>query len=340
MVEVGKQLFILADRQKKKWWSVKAIFLVASFLVACQQSPNTNDNDKPDPIVTQTEAMLSPTSSTAQVQATATLIPFATANVSPLTSAPSAKAGSKLAIESFEVISSENTNSGKRITLSWRSNGQSARIISGVRRSGPPWWQIPASGTITVELEESNYNDPPFTLQVFDAGDLNQATEVIEAAALLQWPCNHNYFFEPAPALCPAHESIVSAAAEQPFEGGVMIWLEATDSIYIFIRNDTSWQRFEDTWSEGQPESDPAIVPPAERFQPIRGFGKVWRDNPEAKEKLGWALGPELGFESVLQEQKMEHEDTAVSFLKTFNGQVFALTTREPDEGDWVIATS
>jgi hypothetical protein len=58
------------------------------------------------------------------------------------------------------------------------------------------------------------------------------------------------------------------------------------------------------------------------------------------KEKLGWALGPELGFESTLQAQKVEFEDTAVSFLRTFNGQVFALTTRGPNEGDWVIATS
>ena len=197
----------------------------------------------------------------------------------------------------------------------------------------PPWWQIPASGTITVELEDSFYSDPPFTLQVFDALDLDQANEVIEATVSFQWPCEHRYFFEPAPALCPAGESIVSAAAEQPFEGGVMLWLEATESIYVFDRSDSSWQRFEDTWSEEQPENDPTIVPPAERFQPIRGFGKLWRDNPEVQDELGWALGPELGFESILQLQLVEHEGTAVSFLKTFNGQVFGLTARAQDQG-------
>ncbi len=339
MVKEGKNWF-LTYRQPKRYWVTSAFILFMALIVACQQGSITVDSFEPSPTIAQTEATLIPSTTPAQVQPTATLSPIATANFSLVSAVSRAQTGSNLVIESFEIISSENKGSGKRVTLSWRSNGQSARIISGTGRSNPPWWQIPASGTITVELEESLYGDPPFTLQVFDTGDLKQAKEVIEATISFQWPCNHSYFFDPAPALCPADESTVSAAAEQPFEGGVMIWLEATDSIYIFDRSDSSWQRFEDTWSEEQPESDLAVVPPAERFQPIRGFGKVWRDNPEVKEKLGWALGPELGFESVFQEQKMEHEDTTVSFLKTFNGQVFALTTRGPNKGDWVIATS
>lgn len=155
--------------------------------------------------------------------------------------------------------------------------------------------------------------------------------------------CEHAYFFEPAPGLCPQGGPIASAAAEQPFEGGVMIWLDATDSVIVLTR-DQQWQRFEDTWSEEQPESDPSIVPPDGRFQPIRGFGKVWREHPEVREQLGWALGVELGFESKYQEQTTpagaDSVTDAVTFLLTFNDQVLALTTRGADQGDWVIAAS
>ena len=117
-----------------------------------------------------------------------------------------------------------------------------------------------------------------------------------------------------------------------------MIWFEATDSIYVFYK-DQSWQRFDDTWSEDQAQSDPAFIPPAERFQPIRGFGKVWREHQNVRQQLGWALGPELAFESMIQ-QTVELDDVTIIFLGTFNGQVFALTGHGQDEGDWVIAAS
>ena len=48
----------------------------------------------------------------------------------------------------------------------------------------------------------------------------------------------------------------------------------------------------------------------------------------------------ELAFESALQEQMMDTEGTGVTFLLTFNDQVFALVKRGPDQGDWVIAAS
>jgi hypothetical protein len=152
-------------------------------------------------------------------------------------------------------------------------------------------------------------------------------------------PCADDYFFDPSPAVCPsgAHQS--SAAAEQPFERGFMIWLDATDSIYVFDW-DGGWQQFEDTFEEGQQEYDPEIVPPAGKFQPVRGFGKVWHENPQVREQLGWALGRELGFDSKLQAQQMEEANPPVTFILTFNGQILALTSRTSSDGDWVLAAS
>jgi hypothetical protein len=151
--------------------------------------------------------------------------------------------------------------------------------------------------------------------------------------------CSHSYFFEPAPGSCPFGQPVVSSAAEQPFEGGVMVWIEASDSIVV-LYDDRSWQEFEDTWSLNQPESDPSYVPPAERFQPIRGFGKVWRDWPGARDRLGWALSHELAFETTFQSQDTGTEIPGVRFVKLFNGQVAALISRGPDGGEWVIAAA
>jgi hypothetical protein len=118
-----------------------------------------------------------------------------------------------------------------------------------------------------------------------------------------------------------------------------MIWLESSDSIYTF-NWDGSWRIFEDKYSEDQPENDPSIVPPQGYLQPVRGFGKVWREHPEIRDELGWALGRELGFESALQTQEVEAADLTVVFMRAFNGQVLALTARALDVGDWVVAAS
>ena len=338
MVEEIKVRFFLAHRQLKGYCLVFPFLLAMTLTVACQQDPVIEQRPEPSPAVTQIETTPIPSMTPAQVQPTATLLAIATANYLPIPAAPPLQTDGNLVIDLFEINSAEEMGSGKKVALSWHSNGRSARLISGAGRSNPPWWSIPASGTMTVELEESLYADPPFTLQVFDAADLKQAIDVTEATVPFQWPCRQSYFFEPSPALCPAGEPIVGAAAEQPFENGVMIWLAATDAIYVLDRREASWQRFEDTWSEEQPESDLAIVPPADRFQPIRGFGKVWRERPGVREALGWALGVELGFPSIFQAQAVPEGQPEQTYLRTFNGQVFGLIHRGLDEGDWVLA--
>lgn len=106
---------------------------------------------------------------------------------------------------------------------------------------------------------------------------------------------------------CPNPVIAVSAAG-QDFEGGRALWYAAppgsTDprgTIYI-IYNNGYWETYPDTWQPGLPESDPAIVPPSGRYQPIRGIGKVWRDHPTVRSQLGWAYEPEQAFTGRFQE--------------------------------------
>ncbi len=89
--------------------------------------------------------------------------------------------------------------------------------------------------------------------------------------------------------------------AEQVFQGGRMFWLQPTDEIWVMINNsgtteNGTWRIMTDTFEEGESEIDPELTPPVDGIQPRRGFGKLWRENPEIREALGWATTPEFGF--------------------------------------------
>lgn len=88
--------------------------------------------------------------------------------------------------------------------------------------------------------------------------------------------------------------------AEEHFEHGVMFWLQPVDQHWVLVEDEDDpkkgvWTVYEDTFIEGQPEFDPSIEPPEDMLQPERGFGKLWRENTEIREALGWATEPEFG---------------------------------------------
>ncbi|MEW6578164.1 MAG: hypothetical protein AB1435_03105 [Chloroflexota bacterium] len=96
---------------------------------------------------------------------------------------------------------------------------------------------------------------------------------------------------------CPLSGAATSvASAYQPFQNGVMIWVAAPGQslIYALYGNGT-YQRFNDTFREGIDPSSGGAVPPPGWVEPVRGFGKVWRENPTARDTLGWALTGESG---------------------------------------------
>lgn len=89
--------------------------------------------------------------------------------------------------------------------------------------------------------------------------------------------------------------------AEQRFQGGRMYWLQPIDQIWVMVESQQGqgiWTVYDDAFEEGEIEFDPAIVAPEGLLQPERGFGKLWRENEEIREALGWGLQPEVGFVS------------------------------------------
>lgn len=90
----------------------------------------------------------------------------------------------------------------------------------------------------------------------------------------------------------------VQTAYEQ-FEHGAMIWSNKIgwyDQPVIYVVSENgSYQRYNDTFDENVDPESGGEAPPPGLFEPIRGFGKVWRDNPGVRSALGWALEHERG---------------------------------------------
>ena len=91
---------------------------------------------------------------------------------------------------------------------------------------------------------------------------------------------------------------ITIAGAWQEFEGGFMLWLDGP--VYV-LYNGGRFQRFEDTYDETTDPESGGETPPPGRVEPVRGFGKVWRENPNVRQGLGWAYAAETGVQAVHQ---------------------------------------
>lgn len=94
-------------------------------------------------------------------------------------------------------------------------------------------------------------------------------------------------------------EQAVEAKA-QPFERGAMEWVAEGKLIYVLYRDSRTWARFADTWSPDE-VTVPGDPPPPGRYRPQRAFGKVWREHPTVRERLGWATAPEQAYTARLQ---------------------------------------
>ncbi len=131
-------------------------------------------------------------------------------------------------------------------------------------------------------------------------GVLVQTTASAQGGCSIPW-----YFTSRTPGECPTGSMTYSPAAFLEFERGTMFWYGAGDTIYVLYRDWQApyWESYPDTWVNGSAVRDPAIVGPLGLWQqPLRGFGQVWRNNPEVRARLGWALNEwEIDFGGSIQ---------------------------------------
>lgn len=318
---------------------ILAIALLAASALACQTVAGTPSAPvQPTLSATDDAPATTPPTVPSQVQATAapteavTVAPTQPATSLPPTLPPATQRATQqpeseeLAILSF-TVDAEDIASGKRLTFNWETTGATRGVIwSGTTQRYPQAWAVSLDGSLTVELAHTFYRNPLMTLVVYDAAD-NQVSQSLT----VDWPCMYTYFFEPGFDACPLYEASLTWAAEQSFENGRMIWLEeihgesyVAEGLILVFYNDGGYEQYEDTWTDAEPESDPGMTPPAGLYQPTRGFGKLWRERPNVRDRLGWALAPEQGFDSAWQ-QRIVESIPGVAFVRTLDGKIIEI---------------
>jgi len=218
---------------------------------------------------------------------------------------------------------------GDAITLEWQSSGGNLASLYHLMNSGQldGWWEVEPGGSMEYVIPANSRNWEGFVLFVLD-----EAEHVTQATLQVTLRCPDVWFFSPAPDECPISPPILTDGAEQHFEHGLMLWIKAEDRIYALFDDglQPAFKVLMDEWDESKPESDPSIVPPAGLYQPVRGFGLVWREEPGVRDRLGWAVDEEAGYPTAVQ--RTSRYKYNVTYIKALDGGVWELG---PELSEW-----
>lgn len=203
---------------------------------------------------------------------------------------------------------------GQAITLAWTSANATVAELQAYSASSAPGTPTPLPPNGSLVLTVGKDEKLSYTLNLIVRDDAGKTDQGSQSVSLL---CADTFFFStsnvPRNGGCPYRPPARVAAAEQTFEKGRMLWLAPIPAdntasgiaqpaaIYVLYNAGVTgpwgtWEQYADPWSTGEPESDPTLQPPAGLSQPLRGFGKLWRETPGRRETLGWATGPEQGY--------------------------------------------
>lgn len=156
---------------------------------------------------------------------------------------------------------------------------------------------MPLAGSWKVIIDEKDVA-LEFLLEV-DAGQVADFKEVFICTGKTDW------FFDYLSNWCTTAPPLNSHAAAQRFEHGLMIWIEARDEFLVFF-DDHHYDSF-GPWQlkPGASENHRVGNVPSGLYEPVSGFGLLWRGEivgaDSIREDLGWAQQPEFGFETTYQ---------------------------------------
>jgi hypothetical protein len=229
------------------------------------------------------------------------------------------------------------------VTLTWATTNT---VRASLRRTtalvaGSFEQEVTPSGNQVVSSQGAGRHWHDYELTAY-----NSAGMTVTRSLIVRFHCPDSLFFTSTLSWCPTGPAQSSWAAEQVFEGGRMLWLQdgslvsenykGQPLIFVLYTNGNSWEVYTDTWTSTEPDSDPTLAPPEGLIQPIRGFGKVWRNSPKVQNQLHWALAAEQGFETFYQRVAEFDWDNQCHYLRSSDGRVISLCSRG---GVWSFVT-
>ncbi len=187
----------------------------------------------------------------------------------------------------------ETVPRGGSVTVAWEVSGSRQVTVWRLSPTGQIAEEAPITtptGSWSVTLPEYYVDTASFVLNAVDA-----AGQTAQAGLTVTIICPYTYFFETdEPLACPLGPAQTVQGAWQAFERGMMLWRADTSEILVLYTNGGRVERYRDTW-----QGEPVLVdeaPPPGLYQPNRGFGKVWAENPAVRSGLGWATTLEQGY--------------------------------------------
>ncbi|MCP4592559.1 MAG: hypothetical protein GY842_17640, partial [bacterium] len=153
---------------------------------------------------------------------------------------------------------------GESVTLAWQATGGTEVFVQWVTREAilaqAPGPLDPDGGTVTINPN----GDGDITLIVRNSAGSAEAHVPLTITCPYPWV---EALSETPPSVysCPS-EAVIGSAAQQSFENGFMIWVEAEQMVYVFYDAQgglpATFETYIDNFHEGDPESDPTLVPP------------------------------------------------------------------------------
>ncbi|MBN1681035.1 MAG: hypothetical protein JW966_12170 [Anaerolineae bacterium] len=122
---------------------------------------------------------------------------------------------------------------------------------------------------------------------------------VVLLAAAVSWPVA----VSAQDSTPPPPTYTTTRAAFMRFEKGYMFWLDDSKEVFVmpgYTDLNGPLSVYSDTWQDGMPEVDASLEVPPGLIQPDRGFGIVWRNNPQVRDALGWAKDRAHGYTALV----------------------------------------
>jgi hypothetical protein len=238
------------------------------------------------------------------------------------------------------MISPRETEISGRVYMAWDARGDRAYICPKTYLGliDHQCFNVPLIGSqyVTIHANDDTWDYYGYELHV--VADGREVVEFLPISITCQGPGQWWFFRgDPytthVPEQCPVSYPLMSNGAAQRFEHGMMMWIEAIAQIIVFFE-DGQYRSFSNlpAPSTPQPVGD---TPPDGFFEPISGFGMLWRGEvpgtEDIRERLGWAVEQE--FPTITAYQCYAEEDRLTCFVRGPEVQVIRLSPN----GTWDI---
>ena len=199
---------------------------------------------------------------------------------------PTATATARPLVRFFRVTPTTTLNLGDGLTMTWEATGKKAELcpISGPGPVEARCQDVPLTGSTRFVTDEEAMTYTGFGLRVTAGGTFTCSLVDVH----LQCQNLRPWFFADPPQRCPAGPVYQPYAAGQYFERGLMVWVENPDSFFVFARGQDEWGFQVLDWIStivlkpgASPDNRLGEQAPAGMYEPVSGFGMVWRGEIE-----------------------------------------------------------